>query len=50
MVPPDEVIPLLITRLSFASSMIVNVPLDGVPEEESEMLGVNALNPETSPS
>ena len=49
-VPPDEAIPLFTTRLSFASIVMVNVPLDGVPEAESTMLGLNAVNPAASPS
>src|SRR5580658_5690202 len=49
-VPPDDAIPLFTTRLSFASIVMVNVPLAGVLEEESTMLGFNALKPAASPS
>lgn len=49
-VPPDDEVPLFTTRLSFASIVIVNVPLVGVPEAESTILGFSAVNPAASPS
>jgi len=48
-VPPDDAIPLFTTRLSFASIVMVNVPLDGVPEAESTILGFRGVNPAASP-
>lgn len=49
-VPPVDAIPLFTTRLLLPSIAMVKVPLVGVPEAESTMLGFSGLNPTVSPS
>jgi len=50
MVPPADVAPLLMTMESFASSVMVKVPLAGFPLLESTTLGAKAEKPDEFPS